>query len=99
MQTPKQILTNFLDDLASKSQAIQPDPEVREKIIDDHLASAYPNTGKFVIINLNDMDYMKDEKGNINYYDTFTEAALTCGIYEFDDVWIMELKYNYREDR
>tara|TARA_R110000823_G_scaffold208718_1_gene339069 strand:- start:354 stop:527 length:174 start_codon:yes stop_codon:yes gene_type:complete len=53
---------------------------------------------KFVIIDLRNMDYMKDEEGNINYYDTLLDAANVCGIYEFEDAWVMELKYNHKED-
>ena len=52
--------------------------------------------GKYVIIkDLKFSDYMKDEDGNINTYDTFEEASLTCGMYEFEDVLIMKVEYNY----
>ena len=50
---------------------------------------------KFVIIDLRTMDYMKDENGNIMYYDTERDAHLTCGMYEFENVWICKLVYNY----
>lgn len=54
--------------------------------------------GKYVIIeNLNLMDYMKDENGKICIYDTLDEAAITCGMYEFEDVLIMKIEYNHVE--
>ena len=53
--------------------------------------------GKFVIIDLRNMDYMKDEKGNIKYYDTMEEASEVCGMYELENAWVMELKYNHIE--
>lgn len=37
---------------------------------------------KYVIIDLRTMDFMKSEKGELNYYDTEEEAFLTCGMYE-----------------
>ncbi len=52
---------------------------------------------KYVIIDLRNMDYMKDENGNIIYYDTIEEAVDTCGIYEFENVWVMKLIYNHIE--
>lgn len=54
--------------------------------------------GQFVIINLINMDFMKDETGKICVYDTMEEASSVCGIYEFENVWICELKYNHIEN-
>ena len=52
--------------------------------------------GKFVIVkDLQFSDFMKNEKGEINVYDTYDQATLVCGMYEFDDVLVMEIKYNY----
>lgn len=53
---------------------------------------------KYVIIDLRNMDYMKDENGKINYYDTEEEAGLVCGMYEFEDVWICKLESNYKDN-
>lgn len=53
--------------------------------------------GKYIIIDLKDMDFMKDKDGNIKLY-TKDEAYLTCGMYEFEDVWICKLVYNYIEN-
>lgn len=40
-------------------------------------------------------DFMKNEKGEISVYDTYDQAMLVCGMYEFEDVLVMEIKYNY----
>jgi hypothetical protein len=53
--------------------------------------------GQYVIINLRNMDFMKDENGKIMYYDTEEDASLTCGMYEFEDAWVMKLIYNHKE--
>ena len=54
--------------------------------------------GQFVIIDLRNMDFMKDKEGNLNVYDTEQEAAEVCGMYEFDNAWVCELKYNHIEN-
>ena len=54
--------------------------------------------GQFVIIDLRNMDFMKDEEGKISYYDTMDEACATCGMYEFENAWVMQLMYNHIED-
>jgi hypothetical protein len=54
---------------------------------------------KYVIIDLRNMDFMKNKEGKINYYDTEEEACLTCGMYEFEDAWVMKLIYNHIEYR
>ena len=53
--------------------------------------------GQFVIIDLRNMDFMKDEDGNIMYHETRQDASLTCGMYEFENAWVMELIYNHIE--
>jgi len=53
---------------------------------------------KYVIIDLRNMDYMKDGEGNMDYYDTREEAAETCGMYEFENAWVMQLIYNHIEE-
>lgn len=53
--------------------------------------------GKFVIIDLRNMDFMKNKEKKIYIYNTEEEALEVCGIYEFENVWICELKYNYIE--
>lgn len=53
--------------------------------------------GQFVIIDLINMDFMKNKEKKIRVYDTEYEALEVCGIYEFENVWVCELKYNYIE--
>ena len=53
--------------------------------------------GQFVIIDLRNMDFMKNEEGKIIFYNTFEEACSICGMYEFENAWVMELKYNHIE--
>ena len=52
---------------------------------------------KYVIIDLRTMDYMKDENKNIIFYDTEEEAYITCGFYEFEDVWVCQLVFHHIE--
>jgi len=52
---------------------------------------------KYVIIDIRNMDFMKNEKGEINYYDTDKEACEVCGMYEFKNAWVMKLVYNHIE--
>ena len=53
--------------------------------------------GQYVIIDLRSMDFMKNEKGEINYYDTVEEAGTVCGMYEFENAWVLKLIYNHIE--
>jgi hypothetical protein len=53
--------------------------------------------GQFVIIDLRNMDFMKDKDGNIVYYDTESDASETCGMYEFENAWVLQLLYNHIE--
>jgi hypothetical protein len=51
---------------------------------------------KYIIVDLKTMDFMKDKEGQIVYYDTEDEACMCCGMYEFEDVWVLKLIYNYK---
>lgn len=53
--------------------------------------------GRYVVIDLRNMDFMKDKEGKIKYYDTMDEACTVCGMYEFEDAWVMQLMYNHKE--
>ena len=53
--------------------------------------------GQYVIIDLRNMDFMKNKEGKINYYNTEDEACNICGIYEFENAWVMQLMYNHIE--
>lgn len=52
---------------------------------------------KYFIINLETMDYYKDDSGNIILIDTEEEAITTCGMYEWDNVLIAKGIYNHIE--
>jgi hypothetical protein len=54
--------------------------------------------GQYVIIDLNNMDFMKDENKKIRFYDTLEEATQTCGMYEFENVWVLKLEFNHIEN-
>ena len=53
--------------------------------------------GHYVIIDLRNMGFMKDKDGSIIYYDTEEEARNVCGMYEFENAWVMKLVYNHIE--
>lgn len=53
--------------------------------------------GQYVIIDLRNMDFMKDENGKIIYYNTEEEACIVCGFYEFENAWVLKLIYNHIE--
>lgn len=53
---------------------------------------------KYVIIDLRNMDYMKDKDNNIVFYDTAHDASLVCGMYEFENAWVLKLIYNHIDD-
>lgn len=55
--------------------------------------------GQYVIIDLRNMDFMKDIDGKIIYYNNEDEACLVCGIYEFENAWVMKLIYNHTENK
>ena len=55
--------------------------------------------GQYVIIALTNMDFMKNKEGKIKYYDTEDEACIICGMYEFENAWVMKLIYNHIEDK
>ena len=52
---------------------------------------------KYIIIDLIEKGYIKDENGNLECFDTKEEAGVYCGMFEFDDAWICKLIYNHQE--
>ena len=54
--------------------------------------------GKYVIADLRDRMFMVDNKHNVAYFDTEEEALNVCGMYEFENVWVMKLVYNHIEE-
>jgi len=56
------------------------------------------NVGKFFIIkDTKFSDFMKDDAGNLNLYDSFEQAAEVCGMYEFPNVLICKIEFNHIE--
>ena len=55
--------------------------------------------GKYLIIDLDTAQVMKDVNGVTRIYDSMEEASLVCGMYEFEDVWICKLEYNYKDNQ
>jgi hypothetical protein len=55
--------------------------------------------GQYVIIDLRNMEVMKDYWGHIIHYDTEEEDCETCGMYEFENAWVMQLIYNHTEKK
>jgi tRNA (Thr-GGU) A37 N-methylase len=53
--------------------------------------------GQFIIVDLRNMHFMKNKEGKINYYDTMEEACDVCGMYEFEDAWVLQLMHNHKE--
>lgn len=108
IKTAKEMTSDILQSLGKKDA-----PEgillemYLEKVIKRHRADAaneaiesiIKRKSKFVIIDLRNMDFMKDEEGVIKYYDTREEASDTCGICEFENAWVMELVYNHIEPK
>ena len=74
----------------------RPKPHKLEEFLGE-MYQAFLRTDQYVIIDLRNMDFMKDKSGNINYYDTEEEASRVCGMYEFENAWVMRLIYNHIE--
>ena len=54
--------------------------------------------GKYIIIqDLKFSDYMKTVDNTIILYDTLEEAIDVCGIYEFPEAIICEIKFKHKE--
>jgi hypothetical protein len=54
--------------------------------------------GQYVIIDLRTMDFFKSYKtGKIIYFNDIDEALLNCGMYEFENAWVVQLVYNHIE--
>jgi len=56
-----------------------------------------PTAGGFIIVDLETKEFYKDEMGQVAILKTFQEAAELCGMYEWHNVWVCELKHNHIE--
>ena len=54
--------------------------------------------GKFVIIDLETMDFFKDSEGKLSLFETEVEALKNSWFYELENVHILEVKNHYDED-
>ena len=54
--------------------------------------------GQYIIIDLRNMDFMKNLDGKLNFYNTEKEAREVCGMYEFENAWVVQLMYNYIDE-
>ena len=54
--------------------------------------------GQFVIIDLNTMDFFKDQEGKMLYYNDEDEAILIASMYELPNAWIVQLIHNHIEN-
>lgn len=52
---------------------------------------------KYIIVDIRTMDYFK-KYGKVVMFDTLEDAALHCGMYEFENVWVCQLVFNHIED-
>ena len=53
---------------------------------------------QYVIVDFKKRNFRKDINGEIEYYDSEEEAKLICGLYEFENVWVVKLVYNHIEN-
>jgi len=54
--------------------------------------------GKYVIVkDLDFSDFMKNEDGSTQIFDSRDDALLTCGMYEFENVLVLKVVYNHVE--
>lgn len=63
----------------------------------DLVVSEFEDKSRYVIIDLRNMYFMKNEDGKIIYYDYKEEAIDVCGIYEFENAWVLKLVHNHIE--
>lgn len=53
---------------------------------------------KYIIVDIISKEFFKDVDGNVKIFDDYDNALLHCGIYEFENAWVCELKHNHIED-
>lgn len=52
---------------------------------------------KYVIIDLRTMEPFLTMDDKVKIFDTLEEACTTCGMYELENAWVMQLIYNHIE--
>ena len=55
-------------------------------------------TDRYIIVDLISQEFFKDTQGNVKIFYNYDDALSHCGIYEFENAWICELKHNHIED-
>ena len=53
---------------------------------------------KYIIVDIISKEFFKDVDGNVKIFEDYDNALLHCGIYEFENAWICELKHNHIEE-
>jgi hypothetical protein len=53
---------------------------------------------KYIIVDIISQEFFKDVDGNVKIFNDYDDALLHCGIYEFENAWVCELKHNHIED-
>ena len=53
---------------------------------------------KYIIVDIISKEFFKDADGNVKIFEDYDDALLHCGIYEFENAWVCELKHNHIEE-
>jgi hypothetical protein len=53
---------------------------------------------EYIIVDIVSQEFFKDVDGNVKIFEDYYNALLHCGIYEFENAWVCELKHNHIED-
>jgi tRNA (Thr-GGU) A37 N-methylase len=56
------------------------------------------NNKQYIIVDITSKEFFKDVNGKVKIFDDYDDALLHCGIYEFENAWVCELKHNHIED-
>ena len=55
-------------------------------------------TDQYIVVDLISKEFFKDVDGNVKIFEDYNDALLHCGIYEFENAWVCELKHNHIEE-
>ena len=53
---------------------------------------------EYIIVDIISKEFFKDVDGNVKIFYNYDDALSHCGIYEFENAWVCELKHNHIED-